>query len=237
MQSVSECIVNEMENVKLYIVSTPIGNYADMTIRAVKTLEQVDCIICEEYKEVSRLMRFFGIDKDLIQLNEHNEKKETEEIVREILEGKSFALVSDCGTPAFEDPGNLLIQRCIEYGIPFEFIPGANSLLTAIVLSGFDISRFYYIGFLSPKSEERKRQLSFLQKLDRVFAILDAPYRLVALLTDLDTYFPERKIFVGFDLTMENETHFRGTAAEILAEIGDEKIKGEFVVIVDKNHK
>lgn len=226
-----------MEDVRLYIVATPIGNYADMTIRALKTLEKVDYILCEEYKEVTRLMKFFGIEKELLQLNEHNEKKETEEIVKEILEGKSFALVSDCGTPAFEDPGNLLIQKCIEYGIPFEFIPGANSLLTAIVLSGFDISRFYYIGFLSPKSDERKRQLSGLQKLDRVFAILDAPYRLVALLKDIDIYFSARKIFVGFDLTMQNERHFRGTPAEILEQIGDEKIKGEFVVIVDKNHK
>jgi 16S rRNA (cytidine1402-2'-O)-methyltransferase len=230
-----------MDDVKLYIVSTPIGNYADMTIRALKTLEKVDCIICEEYKEVTRLMRFFKIDKELIQLNEHNEKKETEEIVTDILEGKSFALVSDCGTPAFEDPGNLLIQRCIEFGIPFEFIPGANSLLTAIVLSGFDISRFYYIGFLSPKSDERKRQLFGMQKLDRVFVILDAPYRLATLLKDLELYFPERNIFIGFDLTIDTESkkevHFRGTAREILTEIGEEKIKGEFVVIVDKNHK
>lgn len=237
MKAVTEAQEYSVDDVRLYIVSTPIGNYADMTIRALKTLEKVDCVICEEYKEVTRLLKFFGIEKDLISLNEHNEKKETDEIIKEILEGKSFALVSDCGTPAFEDPGNLLIQRCIEYGIKFEFIPGANSLLAAIVLSGFDISRFYYIGFLSPKGDERKRQLSNLQKLDRVFAILDAPYRLTALLKDLEIYFPERRIFVGFDLTMENERHFRGTPGEILGEIGDEKIKGEFVVIVDKNHK
>ena len=226
-----------MENVRLYIVGTPIGNYADLTIRALKALENSDEIICEEFKEAVRLLKFFGIKKELIRLNEHTEKNETEEIIHRMLEGKTFALMSDCGTPAFEDPGNLLIQKCIEYGINFEFIPGANSLLTAIVLSGFDISRFYYIGFLSPKSDERKRQLSGLQKLDRVFAILDAPYRLVTLLKDLEVYFPQKRVFIGFDLTLPGERHFRGTPTEILQEIGDDKIKGEFVVIVDKNHK
>jgi 16S rRNA (cytidine1402-2'-O)-methyltransferase len=226
-----------MEDVRLYIVSTPIGNYADMTIRALKALQSADLIICEEFKEAVRLLRFFGIDKEMLQLNEHTEKYETEEILHAMLEGKTFALMSDCGTPAFDDPGNLLIQRCIEYGISFEFIPGANSLLTAIVLSGFDISRFYYIGFLSPKSDERKKQLSNFKRFDKVFAILDAPYRLVTLLKDLQTYLPERRIFIGFDLTMPGERHFRGTAGDILDEIGEEKIKGEFVVIVDKSHK
>ena len=226
-----------MDDVRLYIVSTPIGNYADMTIRAIKALEIADEVICEEYKEAVRLLKFFGIDKELIQLNEHTEKRETEDILHQMLEGRVFAMISDCGTPAFEDPGNLLIQRCIVYGIKFEFIPGANSLLTAIVLSGFDISRFYYIGFLSPKSDERKRQLSNLQKLDRVFAVLDAPYRLVTLLKDLEIYFPGSKVFIGFDLTMPGERQFRGTPAEILHEIGEDKIKGEFVLIIDKNPK
>ena len=226
-----------MSESRLYIVSTPIGNYADMTVRALKAIDSADAVICEEYKEVVRLLKFFDIKKDLINLNEHNEKEMTEELLNELLQGKSYALVSDCGTPSFEDPGTQLIQKCIEYNIPFEFIPGANSLLTAIVLSGFDISRFYYLGFLSPKSDERKRQLARLKTLDRVFAILDAPYRLLTLLKDIDLNFPDREIFVGFDLTMENERHFRGKATDILAEIGNEKIKGEFVVIVDKSHK
>lgn len=226
-----------MSEPRLYIVSTPIGNYSDMTLRALKAIESADCVICEEFKEVVRLLKYFDIKKDIIDLNEHNEKEMTEELLHELLQGKTYALVSDCGTPSFEDPGSLLIQKCIEFNIPFEFIPGANSLLTAIVLSGFDISRFYYLGFLSPKSGERKQQLVKLKSLDRVFAILDAPYRLVTLLKDIELNFPDRNIFVGFDLTMENERHFRGNASEILAEIGDEKIKGEFVVIMDKSHK
>ncbi len=226
-----------MSETRLYIVSTPIGNYSDITLRALKAIESVDCVICEEYKEVVRLLKFFDIKKDLIDLNEHNEKEMTEELMHELLQGKTYALVSDCGTPSFEDPGSFLIQKCIEFNIPFEFIPGANSLLTAIILSGFDISRFYYLGFLSPKSGERKHQLAKLKTLDRVFAILDAPYRLVTLLKDINLNFPDRNIFVGFDLTMESEKHFRGKSSEILAEIGDEKIKGEFVVIVDKSHK
>ena len=225
----------------LHIISTPIGNYADLTLRALRLLNECDCVICEEYKEAVRLMKFFNIKKDFKLLNEHNEDEATEEYFKELLNGKNIALISDCGTPAFADPGLRLIRKCIEFNINIDFIPGANSILAAIVLSGFDISRFYYVGFLSPKKDIRRKELNELTNLKRSFIIIDTPYRLNAVLKDLNVFFPKRKLFIGFNLTMNNEMQLRGFTSEILEHIEEttegKKLKGEFVIVVDKAKK
>ena len=225
----------------LYIVSTPIGNYADLTLRAMRLLNKCDLIICEEYKEAARLLKFFNIKKDLKLLNEHNEDEATEEYFQELIKGKNIALISDCGTPAFADPGLKLIRKCTEFNIKIDFIPGTNSILSAVVLSGFDISRFYYIGFLSPKKDTRRKELSELTNLKRTFIIIDTPYRLTSVLKDLNVFFPKRKIFIGFNLTMNNEMQLRGFTSEILDHIEEitegKKLKGEFVIVVDKVKK
>ncbi|MEO8663989.1 MAG: 16S rRNA (cytidine(1402)-2'-O)-methyltransferase [Ignavibacteria bacterium] len=218
----------------LNIITTPIGNYADITLRALRLLDESEYIVCEEYKEASRLLRFFEIKKELRSLNEHNEAEESEEIFLDLAQGKSIALISDCGTPVFSDPGNILLQKCIEANIKLEFIGGANSVIAAVVLSGFDISRFYYSGFLSPKTDIRKHELTKLKYTDKVLILMDAPYRLKAMLNDIDVVFEERKVFVGFDLTMPEERQFRGSASEILTLIGENNLKGEFVIVIDK---
>lgn len=226
---------------KLNIVSTPIGNYADLTLRALRILKECDFIVCEENKEAVRLLKFLGIKKDFLLMNEHNEKESTDEYFSELLKGKNISLISDCGTPTFADPGLKLIRKCIEYNIPLDFFPGANSVLAAVVISGFDISRFYYIGFLSPKKEVRRKELHELKPLDRTFVIIDAPYRLSALLNDLEKIIPERNLFIGFNLTMNNEMKLRGTASEILSYLEElypgKKLKGEFVIVVNKPKK
>ena len=218
----------------LNIITTPIGNYSDITLRALNTLAESDYIVCEEYKEAAKLLRFFEISKELRSINEHNEGESSEEIFLDLVQGKKVSLISDCGTPLFSDPGNVLLQRCIEANVNIEFIGGANSVLASVVLSGFDISRFYYFGFLSPKAEIRKIEMFQIKYLDKVFVLMDTPYRLKALLKDIKEIFEQRKVFVAFNITMENERKFRGTAAEILDEIGEENLKGEFVIIVDK---
>jgi len=232
--------INNHQNA-LYLVSTPIGNYADMTIRALKSLQEADIIICEEFKEAAKLLRFFGIKKELLQLNEHNEAEEAEKIAMEILNGKKAALISDCGTPLFADPGKLLVEKCIEFNINIEFLHGANSVLTALVISGFDISRFHYLGFLSPKKDIREKELRDLKNIERAFVVLDTPYRLTNILTDMEKHLPDRKLFLGIDLTMNNEMQLRGTASEILSKISsispDKKLKGEFVLVVEKKNK
>jgi 16S rRNA (cytidine1402-2'-O)-methyltransferase len=225
----------------LYLVTTPIGNFADITIRALRTLKECDVIVCEEYKEAVRLLKFFDIKKDLLQLNEHNEQEEAEKISLKILNGKKVALISDCGTPLFADPGKLLLEKCIEFNIKVEFLHGANSILTALVLSGFDISRFHYLGFLSPKKEIREKELQDLNYIERTFVILDTPYRLTTLINDINQFLPARNLFLGINLTMNNEMQLRGTANQILSDLitlsPDKKFKGEFVLIVDKIHK
>jgi 16S rRNA (cytidine1402-2'-O)-methyltransferase len=230
--------VQEYKIGTLHIVSTPIGNYADLTIRALKTLQLSEFIICEEYKETSKLLRFFEIKKELRLLNEHNEPDMIDEYISELLTGKEISLVSDCGTPVFADPGLKLISKCKELNIKLNFIPGANSVLAAIVISGFDISRFYYMGFLSPKSDIRKKELKDLNRLDRTFVILDTPYRLKTVLIDIELIMPEREIFIGFNLTMENEMQFRGNAKQVLEQInnisGEGNFKGEYVIVINK---
>ena len=218
----------------LNIVTTPIGNYSDITLRALRTLSESDYIVCEEYKEASRLLRFFEIRKDLKSLNEHNETEESDEIFLDLIQGKNISLISDCGTPLFSDPGIILLRKCIDANINLEFISGANSVIASVVLSGFDISRFYYIGFLSPKADIRKSELNKLKYLDKVLVLMDAPYRLKALLKDIDEVFESRRIAVAFDITMKNERIFRGTASEILNEIGEDNLKGEYIIITDK---
>jgi 16S rRNA (cytidine1402-2'-O)-methyltransferase len=222
----------------LYIVTTPIGNIADITLRAVRILNECDLIVCEEYKEAVSLLKVLGIEKELISINEHNEEEETQNLIIQLAEGKNIAFISDCGTPAFADPGLKIINLSRDYGIKTEFIHGANSVLTALVLCGFDISRFYFFGFLSPKSDIRKKQINGLKYLEKTIVLMDTPYRLMQVLEDLSSAFPERNIFIGTDLTTKSERHFRGTPAQIISEINsifpDTKFKAEYIIIIEK---
>ena len=218
----------------LNIVTTPIGDYSDISLRALRTLTECDYVVCEEYKEAAKLLRFFELRKDLRALNEHNEKEESNEIFMDLAQGKNIALISDCGTPLFSDPGSILLQKCIDANIKLEFISGANSVLASVVLSGFDISRFFFLGFLSPKADIRKLELKKLKFMDKACVLMDAPYRLKVLLKDISDVFEERRIFVAFNITMPEERKFKGTAQDILDEIGEGNLKGEFVIVIDK---
>ncbi len=221
-------------NSKLYIVSTPIGNYEDISLRAINVLKSVDFIICEEFKEARRLLSRYQIEKELHSLNEHNEKEASEEIFQKIKEGKSAALISDCGTPLFSDPGNFLVQMCIDAKIDVVAIPGASSLLPALVGSGFYLDKFYYAGWLSPKSEIRKKELLRLKGIKELIVLMETPYRLKAILTDISKIFGvSAKIVVAFDLTLPTEKYFRGTVFEILKTVSEKNLKGEFVLIIN----
>lgn len=221
-------------NAKLYIVSTPIGNFDDITLRAITTLQEVDLIICEEYKDAKRLLSHYKIEKELISLNEHNEKESSQEIFLKLKEGKSAALISDCGTPLFSDPGHLLVQMCINSKIDVIPIPGASSLLPALAGSGFKLDKFYYAGWLSPKSDLRRKELSRLKIIKDLIVLMETPYRLKAILTDISKIFgPSTKIVVAFDLTLPSEKYFRGTVSEILKLVSENNLKGEFVLIIN----
>ncbi len=225
----------------LFLVTTPIGNIADLTIRSLQVLRECDIVICEEFKEGNKLLKQLEINKELMNLNEHNENNVLEEYILKLLSGQNIAMITDCGTPGFADPGLLLINRCIEMNIKIEFLAGANSVLTALVLSGFDISRFRFLGFLSPKSDLRKKQLQDLNTFRYSTVLMDTPYRLMNLLEDINNVIPENKIFVGANLTSDAEEQFRGTASEIIEEIKaknpEGKYKAEFVLVISPNRK
>jgi 16S rRNA (cytidine1402-2'-O)-methyltransferase len=222
-----------MEN-KLYIVSTPIGNYEDLSLRAINVLKSVDFIICEEFKEARRLLSHNQIEKELHSLNEHNEKEVSQKVLQKIQEGKSAALISDCGTPLFSDPVNLLVQMCIAAKIDVVAIPGASSLLPALVGSGFNLDKFYYEGWLSPKSDLRKKELLQLKSVKELIVLMETPYRLKAILTDVSKIFgASTKIVVAFDMTLPTEKYFRGTVSEILKLVSEKNLKGEFVLLIN----
>jgi 16S rRNA (cytidine1402-2'-O)-methyltransferase len=218
----------------LYLVATPIGNVEDMTLRGLSVLRAVDCVVCEERKEGERLLRHFGIQKPLETLNEHNEAAASHHILSTLLEGKSVALVSDCGTPVFSDPGQLLVRKAIDKRIRVVPIPGASSLMPALTVSGFSIDQFLYYGWLSPKKERRRAELRQLQQEKRTLVLMDTPYRLLPLLRDLaDTFGDSRRCCVAFNLTMEDEEIFYGTARELFNMLGGTDKKGEFVIVIE----
>ena len=221
---------------KLYLVSTPIGNYDDITLRALKILNDVDFIICEEFKEGRRLLSRFKIEKELVTLNEHNEKDVVNDIILKILNGEDAALISDCGTPLFSDPGHLLADVCISQHIELIPVPGANSLLPALIGSGLNFERFFYYGWLSPKKDVRKQELYKLKSLNYVIIILDTPYRLKPLLLDIVKVMGKNiPVVLAFELTKKEEKFYRGKVEEILKIAEEKNLKGEFVLMIDNN--
>ncbi len=223
----------------LYLVATPIGNYDDITFRALRVLKESDVIVYEERREGERLLSRYNVpEKSVELLNEHNEKEISNQIIIYLKEGKHVALISDAGTPVFSDPGQFLIKKTIEQNINIVPIPGASSLVPALVLSGFPIHDFLFYGFLSPKHNERLKELKSLMDEYRTIAFMETPYRLHPLLTDfVEIFGNDRRLVIAFNLTMPDEQIFRGTTRELCARFGKNKIKGEFVVILAGNKK
>ena len=219
---------------KLYLVSTPIGNYEDITIRALNILKSVDFIICEEFKEARRMLSFYQIEKELFSLNEHNEREVVNDILLKIVDGKTAAIISDCGTPLFSDPGHLLVDVLISQKIQIVPVPGANSLLPALTGSGLNIEKFYYYGWLSANKDKRRQQLLKIKRIKEVIVILDTPYRLRQLLTDVVKILGKNlHAVIAFQLTMEGERFYRGTTADLLQIAHTQKLRGEFVLIIE----
>lgn len=219
----------------LYLVATPIGNYDDMTLRAIEVLKTCDVVVYEENREGQRLLRHYGIPEKLIEsLNEHNEAAASFHIIEHLKQGKNVALVSDAGTPVFEDPGQILVRKAIDQGITIVPIPGASSLLPALTVCGFPIEQFLFYGFLSPKSNRRATELQQLRRERRTMVFMDTPYRLVPLLRDIaEILGTDRRVCVAFNLTMPDEKIIRGGAKELFLMVEKKNLKGEFVVVVE----
>ena len=221
---------------KLYIVATPIGNPKDITLRALTILKKVDAIICEEVRDGSRLLHKLDIEKALIPLNEHNEKEEAERIAQRLAAGETMAIISDAGTPVFADPGQYLLKRIYALNVPISPIPGPESLMAALSLCDFSIERFFFAGFPPRKSPEREAFINDIKKYAFPVVLMDTPYRLTKLLTELQSAFGiNLDILLACDMTLQKETIFRGKIGEILPKITGQK--REFILILNLNRK
>lgn len=218
----------------LYLVATPIGNYDDITFRALQVLKSVDLVVYEERREGERLMRHYAIVKPAESLTEHNEAAASRNILLQLQAGRNVALISDGGTPVFSDPGSILVRKAVEQAIRVVPVPGASSLMPALTVSGFPIDRFVFHGWLSPKKDRRRAELKHLLQEKQTIVLMDTPYRLVSLLRDLaETFGESRRVCIAFNLTMADEEIFHGTATGLFRQLSAVQKKGEFVVIIE----
>ena len=219
---------------KLYLVSTPIGNLQDISKRALNVLTEVDEVVCEEQRVGSTLMKRLGIDTPITLLNEHNETGQTAILLKSLKQGKTLALISDAGTPVFADPGLELVRGAIRLKASVIPVPGASSLMSALVCSGFSLNEFHFAGFLPRQTGARLDRLKSLREIRTLLIILETPYRLNALLKDLNKIFnTNTRSVLAMNLTQENEDFFRGTLAEMQKHFSLNPFKGEFVLMLD----
>ena len=216
----------------LYIVSTPIGNLRDITLRAIDILSGVDLIACEDTRHTRILLSEYEIKKKLISYFEYNKIKRIDFILSCLKEGQNIALVSDAGTPGISDPGVSLIKRVIEENIKVEAIPGASALLTGLIVSGMPMHKFTYVGFLPVKSGARKRSLEELKAEAKTIVLYESPHRLLKTLLAIKEVFGNRNIAVARELTKKFEEILRIPVEEAIARFEDKKPKGEFVIII-----
>lgn len=214
----------------LWIVATPIGNPQDISSRAVQVLKQAEVIIGEEHKELRRLLKQHDIIPPQIEIcNEHSTPKEIEELAS-LCKDKKVALVSDCGTPVFCDPGTELIRACRQQGAVITAVPGASSLMTILALSSRPLDEFIFKGFLPAKTEPRAKEIKAIARDNRPVVLMDTPYRLDRLLDELAAAYPERLALIGLDLTLESELVIEANLKEIRRRL--QKRKAEFILII-----
>jgi 16S rRNA (cytidine1402-2'-O)-methyltransferase len=233
-KSAEETTQPETTTGTLWLVSTPIGNKDDITLRALEVLKKCDVVISEEAKVAAQLLHSHSISKEIEELNEHNEDEAAGQYIELLKSGKNLALMSDCGTPLLADPGLVLVRKALKAEIPVSVVPGASSILTALVRSGFDGSQFVYGGFLNRRPEERETELRKLAGESRTVVLLETPYRLKPVLEAAAKVMPGRRAYIGCNLTMPFETHHYGTFAELWEKFEDERFKGEFAIVFEK---
>jgi 16S rRNA (cytidine1402-2'-O)-methyltransferase len=216
----------------LYVVSTPIGNLGDITLRALDVLKAVDVIAAEDTRHSGMLLKRFEIKKPLLSYHEHNEAMRAAQLVERLAAGEDVALITDAGTPTLSDPGARLIRECIRRGLPFTIIPGPSSILAALVGSGFSTEKFCFRGFLPIKSGQRERELRGAAEREETTIFFESPYRLTKTLAACFDIMPDRQLCVARELTKKFEEFRRGTASELLTHYQAHPPKGEIVLMI-----
>lgn len=217
----------------LYLVPTPIGNLEDMTFRAVRTLKEVDLIAAEDTRQTRKLCSHFDIHTPLTRYDEHTKGKVGSQLIDQIKEGKSIALVSDAGMPAISDPGQDIVGLAISEEIAVIVLPGANAALTALVASGLSTNEFYYHGFLPRQKKARAAELDKLKSIQASLIFYESPHRLKEALQAMKEVLGNREISIGRELTKKFEEYQRGTLEEALEWVETGTVKGEFVIVVE----
>ncbi|CDC80968.1 ribosomal RNA small subunit methyltransferase I [Clostridium sp. CAG:465] len=217
---------------KLYIVGTPIGNLDDITIRAVNTLRNVDVILAEDTRQTLKLLNHFEISKHMISYHRHNEDDKIEKIVEILNSGKNLALVSDAGMPIISDPGQNLVKYLVKNNYDIEVVPGVTALITAIVKSGLDSTRFTFEGFLSVNKKQRKERLKSLVNETRTMIFYEAPHKILSTLKDMYEYFGNRDICIARELTKIHEEYRYTNFKDAIINIEENGIKGEIVLVI-----
>lgn len=216
---------------KLYICATPIGNLGDITDRVLATLKEVDLIAAEDTRNSLKILNHFGISTPMTSYHEHNKYEKAEELISQMLAGKSIAIITDAGTPCISDPGEVLVKRCHEEGVPVTSLPGASAVITALTLSGLPARHFYFQGFLPAKKQKKERaeDLSRISTETATMIIYEAPHHLKETLTDLsEAVGPDRPIVLCRELTKVHEEVIRTTVGEAISL----EPRGEYVLVL-----
>lgn len=217
---------------KLYLVPTPIGNLEDITLRALRTLKEVDLVLAEDTRTSRKLLSHYHIGTHLQAYHIFNEHQRTAELVDRIAAGETMALISDAGTPSVSDPGFLLVRACIAKDVPVECLPGPTALIPALVNSGFPSERFCFEGFL-PHKKGRKTRLAALAEESRTIVLYESPHRIVKTLRELAQYLGnERRCAVAREISKLHEETLRGTLAEMLVHFSKQAPRGEMVIVL-----
>lgn len=220
----------------LYLVATPIGNLEDITLRAVRVLKEVDVIACEDTRQTQKLLNHYGITTRTVSYHEHNEMTRAAELVKDLQEGTSVALVTDAGMPGISDPGFRLISLAIRHHVPVVPIPGASAFLAALVASGLPTDSFRFSGFLPAKRGERRAALETIEDSPRTQVFYEAPHRIVEALTDVvEVLGSARYVVIAREVTKLHEEFLRGRAGEVLEILkARDGVKGEITLLLGK---
>ncbi|MBW9171708.1 16S rRNA (cytidine(1402)-2'-O)-methyltransferase [Clostridium estertheticum] len=222
---------------KLYLVPTPIGNLKDITLRALEVLESVDIIAAEDTRQSLKLLNHFNIKKILISYHKFNELGKSDDIIRQVKEGKNIAIISDAGTPGISDPGSVIVSKCIEQNIEFVVLPGATAITTALVYSGLDTTKFIFRGFLPRENKERKPIIDDLINRSETLIFYEAPHRLLSTLEFLYENIGNRKISMCRELTKLYEEIIRLTLEQAIEYYKQNSPRGEYVLVVEGKSK
>ena len=221
------------KKIALYLVPTPIGNRGDITLRALEILKKVDTVLAEDTRTTGLLLKNYQINQSLERFHIFNEHQVLEKLVMRMKDGRTFALVSDAGTPGISDPGFLLVRECRKAGLSIECLPGPTALIPALVNSGFPTDRFVFEGFL-PHKKGKQTLLKKLAEEDRTIIVYESPHRLIKTLEQMKEYFgSERSISVSRELTKVHEETFTGTLDQVLNHFQLKEVKGEIVIVID----